>query len=174
MMKLVDDLLIFSRLSHESTEYEQVDLNNIVEDIKKDLEVFIMEKIATITYPKLPYVYAVNGQIRQLFQNLISNALKFSKPETPPVVEIMSHEIVEKEKKRYVRLTFKDNGIGFNQEYADKIFVIFQRLHTKAEFAGTGIGLAIVKKIVDIHNGKILAYGQPGEGAKFEVHLPVS
>lgn len=173
MMKLIDDLLIFSRLSHNSLEYEQVDLNDVIDGIKKDLEIVIKEKNATITHPKLPYVFAVNGQIRQLFQNLISNSLKFSKPETPPVVNITGTEIIKKNKRKYIKIVLQDNGIGFKQEYADKIFVIFQRLHSKAEYDGTGIGLAIVKKIVEMHQGDIIAYGKPGEGSVFEVHLPI-
>ncbi|MCW3461856.1 hybrid sensor histidine kinase/response regulator [Chitinophaga nivalis] len=179
MAKLINDLLSYSRLSAVST-YEVTDLNTIVQEILTDLELTISEKKAVIRVGHIPCVEAVPGQIRQVFQNIISNALKFSHNEMAPEITI-SGELVKENKAdsssdpegTYCRITFRDNGIGFNEKYLSKIFTIFQRLHSPDLYEGTGIGLAIAKKVIDKHQGIISASSTEGEGAVFVVVLPV-
>lgn len=182
MQYLIDDLLIFSRtVKNTQQEKEAVDLNAILEEVKGDLSLVIDEKKATISSDELPTILAYKVQIKQLFNNLISNSLKFSKTDNQPVIEISCEEIegkdvegidgVRKENK-YYHLQFKDNGIGFEPEYAERIFVIFQRLHGRNEYEGTGIGLAICKRVVVNHDGIIRAESKPNEGATFDVYLP--
>jgi signal transduction histidine kinase len=128
----------------------------------------------------LPKIDAITGQIRQVFQNIISNALKFSKKDERPRIKITC-EIVDRcaidarkdESGDFVRIVIKDNGIGFDNQYAEKIFTIFQRLHTREQYDGTGIGLAITKKIIEKHGGVIAASGKEGEGSKFTIVLPM-
>ncbi|WP_276134203.1 chemotaxis protein CheB [Polluticoccus soli] len=178
MTRLINDLLAFSRLSVNSL-FQKVDLNVIVNEILQDLELAIQEKSAEIKVSKLPIIDAVPGQMRQLFQNIISNALKFNKPGVTPVItiqysavsELSSGEVLKPGE--YGRITITDNGIGFDQQYADKIFTIFQRLHTKTEFEGTGIGLAICKKIVEKHKGHINATSKIDQGTQFNILLPI-
>jgi PAS domain S-box-containing protein len=172
MSSLIDDLLTFSRLSQANIEFYPVDLNELLQGIVQDLEIPIQEKGATIEIGPLPVVEGISLQLGQVFQNLISNSLKFTYPERPPLIQINAG--VEWEGNREVcKLLYQDNGIGFKQEYADKIFEIFQRLHTREAYEGTGVGLAIVKKIITLHNGEIKAYGKEGEGARFELLLPL-
>jgi light-regulated signal transduction histidine kinase (bacteriophytochrome) len=145
-----------------------------------DLELAISEKHAIIEVDDLPKIDAITGQIRQVFQNIISNALKFSKKDERPRIKI-SAELVDRcafdaERKKngeFCRIIIKDNGIGFDDQYAEKIFTIFQRLHTKEQYEGTGIGLAITRKIMEKHKGIITATGKEGEGAKFVMVLPL-
>lgn len=180
MRLLIDNLLDFSRISRTAEAFEITDLNNVLQNVLSDLEVSIEEKQATVTAGKLPAVEAQGPQMKQLFINILSNALKFRKPSVPPVINIMSDPVPAEEvirqglrnQTRYHKIQFSDNGIGFEQEYADRIFQIFQRLHGKAEYPGSGIGLAICKKIVEYHNGLIYAKGQLDDGAVITVILP--
>lgn len=179
MTKLINDLLTFTRLSVNSS-YEMIDLNTIIDEVTSDLELFINDKQAKIEVGELPEMEIITGQMRQVFQNLISNALKFSKKDERPIVKIDA-ELVEdcsftskkNSEGEYCRITIKDNGIGFDNQYADKIFTIFQRLHPREKYDGTGIGLAITKKIIEKHNGIIMATSKENEGAKFTIVLPL-
>lgn len=179
MTKLINDLLNFSRLSVDNL-FEPVDLKIVISEILTDLELFIEEKQATVNISELPVIEAIPGQMRQLFQNIISNAMKFTRPGVKPVVNITAERIADKsvdskpsEKGNYYRINISDNGIGFDEKYLNKIFTIFQRLHTKQEYEGTGIGLAICKKIVEKHNGTLTASSHENEGATFTFILPI-
>ncbi|MBU1821516.1 MAG: response regulator [Bacteroidetes bacterium] len=179
MRNLINDLLNYSKLSAHSY-FEMVDLNELLQSTLLNLEIAIAEKNALIEAGVLPSIEAVPGQIRQVFQNLISNALKFSKKDIPPVITISGGFVQEKSctaplkaTGNYVRISIKDRGIGFDEMYLSKIFAIFQRLHTQHEYEGTGIGLAIVKKIVEKHNGLISAKSKMDEGSTFHILLPV-
>ncbi len=179
MRDLIDDLLNYSRLSALPV-FNEIDLNTVLNDTIADLEVLITEKGATIHKDDLVHAEVNPGQMRQLFQNLLTNALKFSNPGTPPVISIrsqlvnsLSFDAVPNQNGEYVKLTIEDNGIGFDEQYLGKIFTIFQRLHTKDQYAGTGIGLAIVKKIVEKHNGIITATSDEGKGSAFIIIIPL-
>ena len=179
MRNLINALLSYSKLSTVSL-FTQVNLNEVVKDALADLEITIKEKQAVINVSQLPELEAIPGQMRQMFQNLLSNALKFSKTDTRPIINIFSEPVNELQLEaehdtngKYVRIDISDNGIGLDESYIDKIFVIFQRLHGKTQYEGTGIGLAIVKKIVEKHNGIIGVKSKEGEGATFTIVLPV-
>jgi light-regulated signal transduction histidine kinase (bacteriophytochrome) len=179
MRNLINALLSYSKLSSVSL-FTLVNLNDVVKDTLADLEITIKEKQAGINISQLPELEAIPGQMRQMFQNLISNALKFSKTDTIPVINIFSEPVnglsldaAPDKQGKYVRIDISDNGIGLDESYIDKIFVIFQRLHGKTQYEGTGIGLAIVKKIVEKHNGIIGVKSKEGEGATFTIVLPV-
>jgi signal transduction histidine kinase len=179
MSRLISDLLTYSRLSGEGL-YKSTDINIILNELLADLEILIAEKNATIHIDKFPEMEVVPGQIRQLFQNILSNALKFSRKDVPPFVNINVSRIAqeeldstEAENGNFCRITISDNGIGFNEIYKEKIFTMFQRLHSKEAFEGTGIGLAIVKKIVEKHNGIITVSSREGEGTTFTLVLPI-
>lgn len=172
MRSLIDDLLLYSHVSHQPHERESIDLNVKVQRVLEDLELDIAEKGAVIHVGKLPVVKGYRRQLQQLFQNLIGNALKYIKKEVPPCIEITANEVTEGGKHHY-RIEVKDNGIGFESEYADKIFRMFTRLHGKEEYSGTGVGLAIVKKVVENHNGRITVESTPGLGSTFILLLPV-
>lgn len=179
MLELIDNLLEYSRLSVSSL-YQPTDLNQVLHEITADLELTIQEKRAKVVAYPLPVIEGIPGQLRQVFQNLISNALKFSSPDHAPVVHILCEYTNEKsytspavEKGAFCRITVKDNGIGFDEKYLDRIFTIFQRLHTREKYEGTGIGLAITKKIIEKHNGLITANSQEGQGATFVIVLPL-
>lgn len=179
MTKLINDLLTFTRLSVTSS-FEFTDLNTIVEEVLSDLELVISEKRAQIDVPDLPEAEIVTGQMRQVFQNIISNALKFSKPDSRPHIKISCEKIKTCDfnspadpQGDYCRIKIEDNGIGFDNQYADKIFTIFQRLHARERYEGTGIGLAITRKIIERHNGAITAYSKEGEGSCFCFIIPL-
>ena len=179
MRNLINALLSYSKLSAASL-FTLVNLNDVIKDTLADLEITIKEKQAGIHVNQLPELEAIPGQMRQLFQNLLSNALKFSKTGASPVINIfgepvneLSLEAAPDKQGKYVRIDISDNGIGLDESYIDKIFVIFQRLHGKTQYEGTGIGLAIVKKIVEKHNGIIGVKSKEGEGATFTIVLPV-
>ncbi len=173
MGNLIDDLLLYSHVSQRPHETEAVDLNEKVQRVLEDLELDIEEKKADIQVGKLPVVQGYRRQLQQLFQNLLSNAIKYSKADVPPQVTITA-EPLEKDGRLYQAIKIKDNGIGFEPMYADKIFQMFARLHGKAEYSGTGVGLSIVKKVVENHNGFIEVESEPGEGSTFQIVLPVS
>ena len=178
MTKLINDLLSFTRLS-VSSHFEKIDLNIILDEVLSDLELAISDKKAQITVSDLPEVEIITGQMRQVFQNLISNSLKFSKKDVIPAISITGYlvdkldfESIPTKNGKYIRITLTDNGIGFDNRYADKIFTIFQRLHARDKYDGTGIGLAITKKIIDKHNGIIRADSVENEGSSFVIIIP--
>ena len=183
MRVLVDDLLEYSHVNRGKQEYESVDLNGKIRLIVLDLEVAIAEKKARINIEPLPVVKGYRRQLRQLFENLINNAIKYSQPNIPPVVDICARMVRGKESglnilkedadKNFHLIEVRDNGIGFDQQYADSIFNIFIRLHGNTEYTGTGVGLAIVKKVIENHKGYVSAQSEPGMGAVFKILLPV-
>lgn len=168
MSQLISDLLSFARLS-EDLAFEPANINEIISDILFDLELGIKEKGAVISVQPIPVLEVVPALMRQLFQNLISNALKFSRPGVKPQVRIWA----EPEGENNCRISIEDNGIGFDEKYKDKIFTLFQRLHAREAYEGTGIGLTIAKKIVEKHNGTIAVQSQPNEGTTFMITLPL-
>jgi signal transduction histidine kinase len=181
MQHLVNDLLKFSRHTTDDPGFEETDFNLIIKDVIADLDVEIQQKKAAIVTNPLPIAWAIPTQIRQLFQNIISNSLKFSKQNDSPKIFIESETLMGAQIKgvqehlrneKFYRLYFKDNGIGFDEKYADDIFVVFKRLHSYHEFEGTGIGLSICKKIVDKHRGFINVKSKLNEGAIFMITLP--
>ena len=180
MRLLINDLLEFSRISKSTQPFTQVNLNFILQQVKNELEITIDESNTQIQSQPLPTINASVQQMKQLFINLIGNSIKFRKAYIRPIVLLDASVLTNKELEQhdllpginYVKLQFTDNGIGFDSNYAEKIFQIFQRLHGKSEFPGSGIGLAICKKIVDHHKGKIFAENIPGCGARFTVILP--
>ena len=181
MQLLINNILDFSKFSAASQSFEQTDLNRLVEEVLSDLEIEIERKRAIIHVDELPSLCVIPGQFRQLIQNLLSNSLKFSKSDVIPRINIHSETLKGRElpaapninaNEEYCRINVEDNGIGFDEEYAEKIFVIFQRLHSNHIFEGTGIGLSICKKIVEKHNGLISATSIPDKGSVFSVVLP--
>lgn len=180
MRILIDDLLQYSRTTKTEKVFEDMDLNELLENAKLDLAQSIEEKNADVQSQPLPSLKVIPFQIQQLFINLISNSLKYSKADLAPKIKISCKKVIaadeellpKKNKDKFYKITFTDNGIGFEQEYAEKIFVLFNRLHNKNEYAGTGIGLAICKKIVENHKGFIFAKSKPNAGATFTIYLP--
>jgi PAS domain S-box-containing protein len=181
MKTLIIDILNYSRLSATDIPSEYVDLNELLKDLKEDFELTIHEKAAELHVTgTLPVIEANKGQIRQVFQNIISNALKFSQPDLAPVITVEAKRIKEKSFNSpglpdgpFCLITISDNGIGFDEKYMDHIFALFERLHSKDKYEGTGIGLAIAKKIIDKHNGLITANSREGRGASFMIILPM-
>ncbi len=180
MQTLIHDLLAFSHLSMADRKFETLDLNIVIEEVKKEFKESIAEKQATIEVEGLCEVKIIPFQFRQLMHNLIGNALKFAKPNVPPHIIIMSRKVKYRKKnvarlplrKEYCHISIADNGIGFEKEFEEKIFEVFQKLHAKDEYAGTGIGLAIVKKIIENHHGIITATSELHIGTTFDVYLP--
>lgn len=180
MENLIGDLLDFSRLSSPST-YESCDLNEIISEVISDLEHITDETQAIIRiHGELPKIEGVSSQLRQVFQNLITNALKFTKKDQRPEIDISAQVVNGIQLNgfpvlsgEHCRITVKDNGIGFDNQYKDKIFTIFQRLHQKDIYEGTGIGLSIAKKIIEKHQGYITGESAAGEGATFTILLPL-
>jgi PAS domain S-box-containing protein len=173
MHALINDLLSFSRVATQARPFESVDLLRVAREVLSDLEERINGTGAIVELERLPVVEADPTQMRQLLQNLIGNSLKFHKPGEAPVVRIWgelinSHQYPE----GAGQFVVKDNGIGFDEKYLDRIFTVFQRLHSRTEYEGTGVGLAICRKIVNRHGGEITAVSAPGEGAAFQVTLP--
>jgi two-component system CheB/CheR fusion protein len=182
MKRLIEDLLAFSRLSIDDRKFESTDLNKIITEVKIELRDTIEEKNATIETLELCRLNIIPFQFRQLMYNLINNSLKFSNPDLPLRIVIKSAIVPGSELDQqkflshvnYCLISISDNGIGFDQQYKDRIFEVFQKLHGKHEYAGTGIGLAIVKKIVENHNGVITVASKLGEGATFNIYIPVT
>ena len=182
MRLLVDDLLSYSLISMNEMEAEKVNLQEKVQKVLEDLEVEAEEKNAQVHVGQLPTIIGYRRKLQQLFQNLIGNAIKYSRPGIPPIIHITStvvsgHQIAqpvnpEDVNKNYHHIQIADNGIGFEQKNADKIFRIFQRLHDQSDYSGTGIGLSIVKKVIEKHHGYITVASQPGAGSVFNVYLP--
>ncbi|SFM87704.1 PAS domain S-box-containing protein [Chitinophaga sp. YR627] len=179
MASLIEDLLVYSQVSERPLETESVNLNETISMVQEDLELIIAQKGAQIHIETLPVINGYKRQLQQLFQNLVSNAIKYSKQDSAPVIRIYSTLVNGKsinleEGTMYHCISVEDNGIGFQEKHADQIFLMFQRLHAKGEYAGTGIGLSIARRIVDNHHGKILAKGVPDVGATFYIYLPLS
>jgi len=182
MQVLIQNLLALSRLQRIDTNLDAIDLNDVLADVKEELTQTIVETGATITAENLPYIAGILFEMEQVFTNLLGNSLKYRNTSEPPKITITSEklykdEILEsfpKTQKFYHKITFRDNGIGFDPAYADKIFQVFQRLHQKNEYSGTGIGLSICKKIIERHKGFIYAIGQPNAGASFIIYIPAS
>jgi PAS domain S-box-containing protein len=180
MQTMINDLLSVSVIAGNKS-YEKHDLSELLSYVLKTLDLKIEQKNAKVIVDELPSLYVVPSQIRQLFQNLISNSLKFTKPGVPPEIHISSSNVSRSEADsynlnpiyKYKKVTFKDNGIGFDNQYSNKIFTIFQRLHNKTEYEGNGIGLSICRKIVENHEGVITATSSPGHGATFNIIIPV-
>jgi PAS domain S-box-containing protein len=182
MATLIDDLLLYSHVSRGIAERETVDLNAKLAIVLEDLELVIGDKKADIHADILPVVKGQRRQLQQLFQNLISNALKYTRPEVSPQIRISSQKIQGREvpdfpgrdeSKHYFCISVSDNGIGFETEDAERIFNVFTRLHGNSEFKGTGVGLSIVRKVAENHQGTVIAEGIPGAGATFKIFLPV-
>jgi light-regulated signal transduction histidine kinase (bacteriophytochrome) len=182
MQNLITSLLNYSRATSSESLFAKTDLNEILEEVKNNLQDSLLENNATIESTSLPIVEVMPQQFSQLFSNIISNAIKYRKPGQRPRVRINSAIVPASEMQsdlaathsKYLEINFQDNGIGFEQQFAGKIFEVFQRLHPKFEYEGTGIGLAICKKIMLNHNGHIKATGEPGVGAKISIYLPMS
>ena len=182
MRALIEDLLTYSRASSNEKKFRNTDLNKILEEVKEDLKEELEQKHAQIETTTLCRVNIIPFQFRQMIYNLISNSLKFSNSSRSPYIKIRS-EIASGAKLNnekllgdtvYCHITISDNGIGFEQQYNEKIFEVFQRLHTQEKYKGTGVGLAIVKKIVENHQGTITAKGEVDKGASFDIYFPVT
>ena len=167
MRTLINDLLSYSRVTTKGREFKPTDLNDVMRGVLSDLSIRIEEQNATVEVGELPTLMSDTTQMRQLLQNLLSNALKFKRPDVDPVITVRARETDEA-----ITLTVADNGIGFDSRFKDQIFTIFQRLHGRQEYEGTGVGLATTRKIVERHNGTIDADGRPGEGATFTITIP--
>jgi PAS domain S-box-containing protein len=180
MQTLIEDLLAYSRTNTAERKFETIALEKILDEIRDDFKDTIHEKKAVIEVKEVCEATIIPFQFRQMMNNLVSNALKFSQADVPPRIEIrsriaagqaLSQETLSPDK-NYCHITIADNGIGFEPQFSERIFVLFQKLHGKDEYEGTGIGLAIVKKIVENHEGFIVATGEPGAGARFDIYLP--
>ena len=188
MQNLINDLLTFSRVSTKTQPFQPVNLKKIAEEVVSDLEVRIEQTGGRVEIGELPVLQADAVQMRQLFQNLIGNALKFNRPEENPVVKVFAEtvssngasfqlngeEIQIGGNENYCRIVVQDNGIGFDEKYLDRIFTVFQRLHGRTEYEGSGIGLAVCRKIVERHGGQITATSRQGMGATFYIDLPLA
>lgn len=172
MSKLIEDLLVFSHVTTKLPVPSEVDLNEIVVDVLSDLENRINRTQGRVEVDDLPKVLAGSTHMRQLFQNLIANALKFHQEDIPPVVKVTC--VTSRNGGDFAEIIVSDNGIGFDEKYADRIFGVFQRLHGRGSYEGTGIGLAVCRKIVEQYNGTISAEGQTGKGSKFTINLPIA
>jgi PAS domain S-box-containing protein len=191
MQTLINDLLTFSRVTTQAKPFVEYSLNKIIAEVISDLEVKIENTKAEVNLQDLPSFEMDKTQMRQLFQNLIGNGLKFSKPDVPPVIKIWSEVNEQKDSnisgafrfdldamselpQGFCRICVEDNGIGFDERYLDRIFTVFQRLHGRTEYEGSGVGLAVCRKIVERHNGHITATSKLGSGAKFIITLPLN
>jgi len=168
MQILIDDLLDYSRINTQKLVYEPTDVDKLLKDLQRDLSTVIDESNSIIEIQdKLPVIVADYGRIRQVFQNLITNGIKFITKGTIPVIKISM-----KEKKSHYQFTIKDNGIGIEQDYLDKIFLMFKKLHSENKYQGTGIGLSICKKAIDQHKGNIWVESELNKGSAF--HFTIS
>jgi signal transduction histidine kinase len=183
MHLLVEDLLEYSHLSINPRQKESVDLNDKLQKVLDDLELLIREKGAVINIGPLPTIQGYRRQLQQLFQNLITNALRYSKQDVEPRIDISSKIVTGKdsgfhlpphaEDQQFHLIEVSDNGIGFEAEHAERIFDVFTRLHGNSEYPGTGIGLSIVKKVAENHGGYVMAKGERNVGASFFILFPV-
>ena len=181
MQQLIEDLLAFSRIGTGSGEVENISLREVIDEVKMEMKEVIDAKSAVVETGELCDARIIKFQFHQLIQNLLSNSLKFAAPGRPPVITIQSSVKENGQQfpknqflnKNYCHIIFADNGIGFEPEFSEQIFDIFQRLHSKEEYPGTGIGLAIAKKIVENHRGVITATSELNKGTRFDIYLPV-
>ncbi len=178
MSNLINDLLEFSRVTTRGKDFIDTDLNEVVHEVLDDLEIAIKESEATVNLDTLPHIQADPSQMLQLFLNILSNAVKFRRENVPPIITISYQRTEEfspahNSDVAWEIITISDNGIGFSEEYLEKIFVPFQRLHGRSQYKGTGIGLSVCRRIVERHGGEITATSQVGEGASFTIKLPV-
>jgi signal transduction histidine kinase len=180
LQQLIKDIMTFSKISFEKSAFVNCDPGDIVKEILLEMDEAIREKQAVIHLDELPQLYVNPNLFRPLFYNLISNALKYSKKDVPPVIKIYSEKSGDKKagseanaSEKYHRIYIEDNGIGFEQKYSDQIFMMFKRLHHSHEYDGTGIGLALCKKIVEEHNGFISAISSLNIGSTFIISLPI-
>ena len=179
MRSLIDDLLSYSRTNTGGQVFEIVNLKELMDVVHQELSLVIEEKNATIKSTSLPKLFVQKEQFKQLLINLIGNSLKYTRDGVEPLIHVKSEKVKLNEvpgvtdgvNKVFYKISISDNGIGFEPEYAERIFVLFQRLHHQSEYSGTGIGLAICKKIVENHNGLITAEGKPGAGSTFNIFL---
>jgi light-regulated signal transduction histidine kinase (bacteriophytochrome) len=174
MQILINDLLTFSRLTTKANAFTLVKLTQIAQEVREDLEGRIEQVKGRVEIGELPDLMADGLQMRQLLQNLIGNALKFRRPEAAPLVQVTARKRQDHVGLEVCELTVADNGIGFDEKYLDRIFNVFQRLHSRSEYEGTGMGLAIVRKIVLHHGGTVTAKSRPGHGSTFVVTLPMA
>jgi light-regulated signal transduction histidine kinase (bacteriophytochrome) len=180
MQKLIEDLLSYSQSSNDSSVFANVNLSEIVKAVRSDLDVLVSETKATFSIGKLPVINGIGFQMHQVFLNLIANSLKYSREDPLPVIKISSKLVLGKDMPlgpvsgldSYNKITISDNGIGFEPIEAERIFEVFQRLHSRTNVSGTGIGLAIVKRVMENHGGFIIAEGKPGVGANFDIYFP--
>lgn len=181
MQMMIENLLEFSRVARIKEDFVKTDLNGILKNTISDLELLIQKKDAIVTIEPLPEIDAIPVQMAQLFQNLLSNSLKFTRPDVRPVIEVTASFLTSEEIRtiggiastKYIGIKVSDNGVGFEMVESSKIFTLFQRLRGRSEFEGAGIGLAICKKVVENHKGFISAAGIPDEGAIFKLILPI-
>ena len=174
MQTLINDLLTFSRVTTKARPFAPVDLAEVTREVVNDLEARIEQVKGRVEIGELPVIDTEELQMRQLLQNLIGNALKFRKPEEAPVVKVAARRFSDDAGRELCELIVSDNGIGFDEKYLDRIFNVFQRLHTRGEYEGNGMGLAIVKKIALYHGGDITAKSKPGAGTTFILTLPAT
>ncbi|MES2590725.1 MAG: response regulator [Bacteroidota bacterium] len=178
MQSLINDILTFSKIDVSKETLVYTDLNTLMSEVIEDMELLIKEKNAVVSYNNLPKLYIYPGLIKLLFQHLINNSLKFSNKNVEPVIRISAKmstpdEVADKLKvNKYWRISVKDNGVGFEQQYAEQIFSMFKRLHGNSEYSGTGVGLSICKKIIEVHHGYISTKSVPDKGTVFTISLP--
>ena len=182
MSTLINDVLNFSKILDTKSAFEKTDLDEILNNVIGDFELLITQKKAVINHDRLPVIDAIPLQVNQLFYNLLSNALKFSKTDLSPVIIITTRILTEEDVKTYSSLNvkasyceiiFQDNGIGFDKQFSDQMFLIFERLNLQERFEGTGIGLALCKRIVINHHGEIFAETKEEAGSRFHIILPL-
>ena len=175
MSVLINDLLSFSRVTTRQKNFILVDLNTVLARVIEDLEYAVEQSNAEIISPQLPKIHADDSQLRQVFANLLSNSMKFMPKDRRPRIEIGCgyHDHNDAGEPQRITLTFADNGIGFDVQYKDRIFNLFQRLHSRDEYSGTGIGLALCRKIIERHDGTIDVQSVPGQGTTFTIDLPI-
>jgi light-regulated signal transduction histidine kinase (bacteriophytochrome) len=181
MSSLIDDLLSYSQVGLRPRTYEEVNLNQIIDLVLDDLDLEIEEKGANISVSKLFTIQGHHRQLQQAFQNLIGNALKYGKPGIVPQIKITGEKVKGKDQdftsqspqKHFYLVNVSDNGIGFEQTDAERIFNVFTRLHGNSDYRGTGVGLSIVRKVIENHDGLITAESEPGKGATFKIYLPI-
>jgi signal transduction histidine kinase len=180
MQRLLKDLTTYSRVKDSAPVFERTDLNKLLDKAKEDLDSVILEKRVTITSGGLGEATVIPLQFTWMFYNLLSNAIKFSNPLRRPHITINREDVSGDllhlpgiaNGKMYCHISFEDNGIGFDPEYGEQIFEVFKKLHGSDDFPGTGIGLAICKRVVENHQGVILARGKLNEGAVFDIYIP--
>ena len=180
MQMLINDLLSFSRQSISPSDFERTDLNTLAREAITELEIEVDKSNAKIQVGELPVVWAIPSLMKQLFHNLVSNAVKFRKKGIDPIIHIEAKKVYGSDHSRavnsnghkYHKVSISDNGIGFDPKYSEEIFMVFKRLNSYHEYEGTGVGLSICKKIIEKHNGSIIAQSEPGKGSTFSFVLP--